>query len=90
MGYNDCKKHDWKVHVASEHTYAGFKPAMYICENCKLIMAASDVLQLKSLENQGESLSRQAASSAFLKKYYIFTMIVSITALVLSIISLAK
>ena len=90
MGYNDCKKHDWKIHASSQNTYAGHHPAIYMCDKCQLTMSASDVHQLRALENQSESLRRQADSANFMKKYYVFTIIISAVALILSVFNLFK
>lgn len=76
-------RHEWKLNTESSlNMGAGVIPAYFRCQKCRTLMTAPEVFQLEALENQNETLRHL---KGFQKYIAILAVIISITALVVSI-----
>lgn len=101
MGYNDCKKHDWKIHAPAVHTSASDSPTYVLCEKCHLTMTLAEVKQLEAVEKQTEAVKNQTESVklqegaynhmiGFQRTWSIWTLAISVIAICISIFSLFR
>lgn len=96
MDKDNCN-HNWSIlreagPIVTEGRGGDMYPAVFKCNNCELIMTASEALQLSALKNQDISLQNQTILAkhqlGFQKWLSILSFIVSIVAVVIAVLAL--
>ena len=94
MAYCENNKHEWEVTAPASHAVASDSPTYVWCKVCHITMTLAEVKQIEAVNNQTESVNLQARAYehmvGFQKKWSILTIVISICAIVISIIGLTK